>query len=240
MRTTDATNESRERPARPAWFIDRTEVGERLARKLEAHRGTGTRVVGVPRGGAIVGEAIARYLECELDVVLAYKLHAPWRPEVTVGAIAESDVQLWSERARGAEHVTARDRQREIQRAHRDLARALDTYRRILPRTSLEDSSVILADDGAVTGTTLRAAILALSRRGAASITVAVPGGPSPVMHEIAQLPIVSEVVTLLEPEALYVVDQLYPDYVQVSLRAVCDVLRRERNRRAALLTALR
>ena len=70
-------------------FRDRVDAGRRLACALEKYRGSGALVLAIPRGGAVVGDEVARHLEADFSLVVSRKLPFPADPESGFGAIAE-------------------------------------------------------------------------------------------------------------------------------------------------------
>ena len=78
----------------PLPFADRKEAGRLLATELLPFNLPANLVVlGLPRGGLPVGLQIAKRFAAPLDVVLVRKLGVPGRPELAMGAIAESSFQ---------------------------------------------------------------------------------------------------------------------------------------------------
>src|SRR5207249_12309422 len=71
-------------------FRDRKHAAHLLARELRRYRGRKPLVLGIPRGGVVMAEIIARELEGDLDVALVRKLRAPNHPELAVGSITEA------------------------------------------------------------------------------------------------------------------------------------------------------
>ena len=76
-------------------YMDRADAGRRLAPDVARalsdrhfHRGTPL-VLGIPRGGVVVGDMVATALSADLDVVLARKVGAPHNPELALGAVGE-------------------------------------------------------------------------------------------------------------------------------------------------------
>ena len=71
-------------------FENRNEVGKCLARELiDFQKDAKTVVLGLPRGGVVVAEEVAKFLDLPLDVILLRKLPYPPQPELAVGAVAE-------------------------------------------------------------------------------------------------------------------------------------------------------
>ncbi|MEX2206481.1 MAG: alpha/beta fold hydrolase [Myxococcota bacterium] len=210
----------------PTHFVDRAHAGRELARRLLARRGGRTLVLALPRGGITVAEPIARALGAELDVFVSRKVRAPGQPELAIGAVAEDDVVVWNEDVLTELAVGEKARTRELERSRRELDERLREYRAVRPRAELTGRTVIVVDDGVATGATLRAAIVALGRLGVAELVVALPGGASDTLEEIARMPEVRELVALARPEPFFAVGQIYDDFSPVSSAEVCDVLR--------------
>jgi len=74
-------------------FENRREAGRRLARALikRGYRGENTLVLGIPRGGLVVADEVAKALSAALDIIIARKLRAPYQPELGIGAVVDGD-----------------------------------------------------------------------------------------------------------------------------------------------------
>jgi len=70
-------------------FHDRADAGRRLAARLAHYKGKEAVVFALPRGGVPVAAPIAAMLPAPLDLVLARKIGAPFRPELAMGAVAD-------------------------------------------------------------------------------------------------------------------------------------------------------
>ena len=57
-------------------FEDRRHAGRRLGARLAPYRATDPIVIGLPRGGVVVADEVARALEAPLDVVVAQAARA--------------------------------------------------------------------------------------------------------------------------------------------------------------------
>src|SRR5207253_1085597 len=71
-------------------FQSREEAALELATKLKGRALRDPLVLAIPRGGVIIGAALAEELGADLDVVLARKLRAPAQPELAIGSISET------------------------------------------------------------------------------------------------------------------------------------------------------
>ena len=207
-------------------FRDRAEAGRQLALHLDDYS---TRpdvlVLGLARGGVPVAFQVARALEAPLDVFLVRKLGVPGHEELAFGAIASGGTRVLNEevtRHLGIDEETiasvAAEQQRELERRER-LYRDGGTPAPVAGRT------VILVDDGAATGASMRAAARALRDQGASEVVVALPVAPPEVCkafeHEV------DRTVCAHTPELFYAVGAWYDDFSQVTDKEVRELLRR-------------
>jgi len=207
-------------------YRDRAEAGRSLAADLAGYAELNPVVVGLPRGGVVVAAEIARALGCELDVIIAGKLRAPGNPELAIGAVTE-DGRVWLNEGvvamcgADAEYVE-REKESRLAMVRERLAR----YRAVKEKVDLGGRTVIIADDGIATGSTMIVAIEAASAAGAKGIIVAVPGGPADTVERIGGMEEVSKVVCPLALEDFYAVSQLYLDFAPVEDDAVIELLK--------------
>jgi putative phosphoribosyl transferase len=80
-----------------------------------------------------------------------------------------------------------------------------------------------LIDDGLATGSTMRAAVMALKKREPARIVVAVPVGAASTCEEIAS--IADQCLCAVAPERFRAVGLWYDDFAQISDDEVCEIL---------------
>jgi putative phosphoribosyl transferase len=70
---------------------DRSDAGVQLARKLKQYRDMRDEavVLGLPRGGIVIGYHVARELRLPLDMIVSRKIGCPGHEEYAVGALAQ-------------------------------------------------------------------------------------------------------------------------------------------------------
>ncbi|KAF1050031.1 phosphoribosyltransferase [Xylophilus sp.] len=202
-------------PAASSTFAHRTEAGQRLARLLRAWRGApGALVLALPRGGVPVAAEVARALGLPLDVLVVRKLGFPQQEEVAMGAIASGGVSLLLDDEIAAAGVPPAAVEAVARREEAELARREAAYRGGLPPLDLAGRTVIVVDDGLATGATLRAAVAAIRRRGAARIVAAVPVGDPATCAALERE--ADEVVCTIAPRQLIAVGAWYDDFPQL------------------------
>jgi predicted phosphoribosyltransferase len=172
-------------------------------------------VLGLPRGGVPVAYEVATALHVPLDVVVVRKLGVPGHPELAMGAIASGGVRVLDDNVlrqlrvpAAALDSLARSEQIELERRER-------AYRGDRPPLSFEGRTVILVDDGLATGSTMRAAVLAVRRLLPSQIIVAVPVGAKETCRAVDEL--ADEVICARTPEPFVAVGLWYQQFDQIS-----------------------
>jgi predicted phosphoribosyltransferase len=121
----------------------------------------------------------------------------------------------------------AAEEQREMERRERE-------YRGDRPPLDVSGRRVILIDDGLATGSSMRAAVAALRRKGPARIIVAVPVGAASTCEALQT--VADEVVCVRTPEPFAAVGLWYDDFSQTTDEEVRDLLRRAEDVTSAVL----
>jgi len=204
-------------------FRDRVDAGRQLAARLAAYRDEPVVVVALPRGGVPVAAEVARALRAPLDVLVVRKLGCPWQPELGMGAIAEGDITVRNEEliARlGVDDAAVRS---VADRERTELERRIRRYRGERPPVPVEGRTVILVDDGIATGSTARAAVDVLRRRGAARVVLAAPVAPREAVATLGNA--ADEVVTVETPRLFMAIGQFYDDFSQTTDDEVAGLL---------------
>jgi putative phosphoribosyl transferase len=155
-------------------FRDRYDAGRRLAAALEQYRGDHPVILGLPRGGVVVGYEIARALAAPLDVLIVRKVGAPGAEEFAIGAVAPG-ATLLNRHLVAALGVSKEYLERVIARETDEMVRRERVYRGSRPAIPVEGRTVILVDDGLATGATAHAAVESLRRRNPKKIIFAAP-----------------------------------------------------------------
>jgi predicted phosphoribosyltransferase len=197
-------------------FRDRYDAGRRLAALLSAYAAREDVIVlALPRGGVPVAYEVARALGAPLDVFLVRKLGVPDHEELAMGAIASGGVRVLNEVVIATEGVTQAQLEAETARQWQELWRRERLYRGDRPPQDVDGRSVIVVDDGIATGSTMRAAVLALRALGPARIVVAVPVASERTCEELGA--VADVVVCALTPEQFYAVGRWYVDFAQTT-----------------------
>src|SRR5262245_52558750 len=195
-------------------FQNRHDAGRHLAARLTDYAGRDdVLVLALPRGGVPVGYEVAQALGAPLDVFLVRKLGVPGREELAMGAIASGDIRVVNTdvvRALGIPpdviDLVAAEETAELDRRARE-------YRDDRPAPDVAGKVVLLVDDGLATGSTMRAAALAVRQLGPAKVVIAVPVGAAETCAAITD--VADAVVCAVTPEQFSAVGLWYADFSQ-------------------------
>jgi putative phosphoribosyl transferase len=203
-------------------FRDRAEAGQQLADRLRSYQDASeTVVLGIPRGGMVVADAIAARLHTPLGVAPVRKLGAPGNPELALGAVDDTGVVVLDRKLSRHLGLSAEQLEHAAER-HRDELRGwLSRFPAAVP--DLSGRNVLLADDGVATGYTAQAGIETVRRRGARRVVLAVPVAPRDTADWLRGL--VDEWVCLATPDPFYAVGNFFEAWPQVTDEEVRTLL---------------
>jgi putative phosphoribosyl transferase len=207
-------------------FQDRVTAGRALGARLAAMGLADPVVLALPRGGVPVGLEVARALNAPLDLLLVRKIGVPWQPELAVGAVmdggepvvviepyvqAETGIDREYVEKRAAQELQEIERRRALYLAHR-------------APEAVAGRTAIVVDDGIATGTTVRAALRGLRKRGPARLVLAVPVAPPETIDALRAE--VDDVVCLAQPEPFGAIGYFYLDFHQLTDDEVIALMR--------------
>jgi len=211
-------------------FANRRAAGRQLADRLQHLRPDHPLVLALPRGGVPVGFEIATSLAAPLDLVLVRKIGVPWQPELALGAVvdgADPQVLINDDLANELgidESYIASETTRQLE----EIERRREIYFGNRLPASVVDRTVIIVDDGIATGSTMRVALRAVKKAGAARVILAVPVAPKDTLLQLR--PEADEIVCLEMPDPFIAVGAHYVEFSQLTDAEVIPLLE-ERHR---------
>lgn len=206
-------------------FANRTVAGTLLGIRIRTQRIVNDPVViGVPRGGAITGSAVAYELEAPFDVVVTERIPAPANPSFSVATVDE-DGRLVTMGANlpPPVHVEMDELASQVAGAQQRARRRAARYRLGGEHEPLEGRDVVIADDGILTGLSACAVALYARAHGATNIVIAAPVASA---QAVAQLEHAADRVIVLDmPQPLTSIAEHYRHFSPVPDAAVRAVL---------------
>ena len=132
--------------------------------KNEKERRENSIVLGIPRGGVVVADIVAKKLSCEFDIIIPRKIRAPHNEEVAIGAVMEDGYTYLNDEIIRILDVSKEYIEKEKADQIEEIKRRSKVYRDDMKVSTSLDShikakdNIILVDDGAATGATIIAA----------------------------------------------------------------------------------
>jgi putative phosphoribosyl transferase len=204
-------------------FASRQDAGRRLGEFLRERGISADIVLGLPRGGVVVAEEVARKLERPLDVLVVRKIGHPLHREFAVGALAEPEVLMIDELSLSGIPVARSQLERVIAEETARLHEySLRFHRAAAPL--LQGKTVLLVDDGLATGATAEAAVLSARRSEARRIIVAAPVASESAFDKLERA--ADEVVVPMVDPDFGAVGQYYENFAQTTDEEVIALLK--------------
>jgi putative phosphoribosyl transferase len=204
-------------------FADRNSAGYILANMLNKYKNKeNIRLIGIPRGGVIITDVIARRLSLKgFNIVLSRRLRSPNNSENTIGAIFQNGSIYMSPES---ENFSYEYLQMEIAKQKQELEKQISLFGIHDEIYDLEDKTVILVDDGCYTGSTIICSCEWIKSHRPNKIIVA-----SPVIPKNTHLLLskhVDKIEYILRPRKFISVEEYYKDFNPVSDNKIIQILK--------------
>jgi putative phosphoribosyl transferase len=205
----------KEKPHIKIRFKDRTTAGDVLARLLDKYKDArNTIVIGIPRGGVVVADRVARKLEADFDILLSRRLRAPNDSETAIGAIMQDDSVYLDLSLVESMNISAEYIEMEKMEQKKEIERRMAVYGIKLKDYKIKGKIVILIDDGAATGATLIAAARWIRARQPARLVIALPVASPEAMETLRKE--ADDLLVIQHPSDFKAVEEHYQDFVQI------------------------
>ncbi|HJT83381.1 MAG TPA: phosphoribosyltransferase family protein [Nitrososphaeraceae archaeon] len=220
-------------------YRDREAAGNILSESLKTiikkDERKNTIVVGIPRGGIIIADVIARKLCCKFDIVMPRKIRAPYNEELAIGAIMGDGTTYINNTIVKDLQISTKYIEDEKFRQLEEIKRRLSLYcfsnSFTKHNNNFSNKTIILVDDGAATGATIIAAIRWIRlNKNPYRFIVAVPIVPKNTLNLMKREDInCIEVIT--SPNFNFKsVEQYYKNFNQVTDNQVINILAKYKN----------
>lgn len=203
-------------------------LGESLKDRIKAQDRRTAIVLGIPRGGVIIADVIAKKLLCKFDIIIPRKLTDLDNKEHAIGAIMEDGTTFVDEELIKLLQITPEYLEGEKSEQIAEIKRRTSMYVGdvFIREDNLDNKIVILADDGAATGATIIVAARSIRKRfKPKSLIIALPVAPKEIVRLLKQEADIIEVIT--NPSSNFrTVGQYYQEFNPVSDEKVIEIMR--------------
>ena len=204
-------------------FRDRVEAGKKLAEALRGYGGKDVVVLGIPRGGVVVANEVAKSLQAPLDIVVTRKIEAPGEPEFALGAVTQEGEVLMDRQAAESLGASPDYLDDQIRKKREEVIDRMQRLRGGAPYPRLEGKVVLIVDDGIATGSSVSAAVISVKKRKPKRVVVAVPVAPRDAVETLSEDG--TEVVCLETPGPFLAIGEFYRSFEQVEDMEVIRIL---------------
>jgi putative phosphoribosyl transferase len=211
-------------------FRDRIDAAEILAERLtesfnnlKINRQEAV-ILGIPRGGVIIADIVARKLSTGFDIIIGRKLGAPENKELAIGAVMEDGTSYINRYLVDALLITQEYIEKEKLEQQNEIKRRKTLYRKTSDY-GIEKRVVTLVDDGIATGATIIAAARWIRKQRPKLLLLAVPVAPSQTVHLLRQEADFTEVV--VSPDNFNAVGEFYANFDPVADENVIEVMKK-------------
>lgn len=210
-------------------FQDRLDAGNLLADKLYgrlknmAVNHGNILILGIPRGGVIVGDIVAKKFSADFDIIIGRKLGAPANDELAIGAVMEDGTAYINQYLVDALKVSEEYIEAEKLKQANEIKRRKALYRKFSDY-KIHDRVAILVDDGIATGATTVAAARWTRKQRPSLLIVAVPVAPSQTLDILKQESDAIEVVMV--PSTFNAVGEFYENFDPVTDDQIIEIMR--------------
>jgi predicted phosphoribosyltransferase len=215
-------------------YRDRKHAGEHLARELQSeieyqeriNFQKNTIIVAIPRGGVVVGDAIASTFHIKLDIVVSRKIGHPENPELAIGAVMP-DGNYILDNIVDEVSVSKTYIKQEARAQQKEIERRLMSYRgKIDYNTEFENKTIVLVDDGIATGFTLMASAKWIkSNFQYKKLIIAVPVAPPEILNDL--LCFADQVIVPYTPDPFIAIGRFYGIFDQVTDEDVKKIMKK-------------
>jgi predicted phosphoribosyltransferase len=195
-------------------------------------------VFGIPRGGIIVADIIARKLKTDnFDILIPRKLTTPHNKEIAFGAIMEDGTTTFiDERIVDALSISNDYIEQEKERQLQEIKRRDVVYRNSDKLMEYSDKindaqkTVILVDDGAASGATLIVAARWIKERKEhqfKKLIIAIPVAPKETANMLKKECDHLEIIAKPSLSNFYSLSQYYKDFNPITDEQVLEILKK-------------
>ncbi|NGX56050.1 MAG: putative phosphoribosyl transferase [Candidatus Anoxychlamydiales bacterium] len=203
------------------YFKDRIDAANKLKIALEKYKNKDVVVLALLRGGIIIADIIATYLNAKLDIIICKKLSSPDSSELAIGSICSNEVYLNEDLIKNL-NINKDYIEKEIERKKNECITKEKLYRNY-NQIDITNKTIILVDDGIATGSTIISAINALKNK-AKKIVIASPVTSIEASKKIKQL--VDDFICLNIPSDFFSISEFYEDFEQIDDCKVTEILK--------------
>jgi len=198
-----------------------------------------TLVLGIPRGGLVIAEIVARKLKCDFELIMVKRLRAPHNDELAIGAVTEDGTTYLNELIINKLEISQDYIENEKSYQLNEIKRLTKLFNHGNKTSSksvndsiigLKNKTIIIVDDGSATGSTLIAAVRNIRKNMTPKrLIIALPILPKGTIDKLKSEDIDHiEVITSPQNRNFVSIEQYYRNFDQITDRQLLDIIDRK------------
>jgi putative phosphoribosyl transferase len=218
-------------------FKDREAAGNMLASVLKSSskdistcdkKNKDIITLGIPRGGIVPADIVAKKLSVDFELIFARKLRDPNDDEHAIGAITEDGGDYVDSNIIKKLQISQSYLDREKSEQLEEIKRMICMYRPVKDGRieRLKGKTVILVDDGIATGATIIAAARSIRRQEPKNLIIAAPVAPKQIVKLLKTEADYVEVITAPSSVSFRTVGQFYRNFDPVKDEQLLEIIR--------------
>jgi Predicted phosphoribosyltransferases len=211
-------------------------LGDTLKEIVKKEDRNNTLVLGIPRGGLVIAEVIARKLACEFNLFMVKRLRSPHNEELAFGAVTEDgttylDDLIITELDISHNYIDS-EKSYQLKEINRMIQLLNQGNKRSVSKMdgTLKNKTLIIVDDGSATGSTLIATIRSVRKTLMPKrLIIALPISPKGTINKLRNEEVDKiEVITSPQNRNFVSIEQYYRNFDQITDRQVLDIMQRK------------
>lgn len=205
-------------------FQNREDAGRKLAIKIKKTiSSNGYLVLGIVRGGVVLGKIIADALNTSLNALVIRKIGAPYNRELAIGAVGIKNIVYWDDDLINRLSIDNKYRQQAVKQKAKEVENLEKIFSINKKELDFRDKQVLLVDDGVATGTTVLCAHKILKMQMPKQLILATPVISKESFEYIKKH--FDKIIVLKIADGFSAVGQFYENFPQVEDDEVKKIL---------------
>lgn len=212
-------------------FKDRDSAAELLSavskRKLKNLTMTEVLILGIPKGGIIIGNIIAKKFGYRLEMVIPKRIVAPNNRELAIGAIMKDNTFYLNSVLQKKLHVDDKYINLEKEKQLNEIKKIESLIGEQIKPEKIKGKTVFLVDDGVATGSTLFVTSIWIRKYNPKNLTILIPICPSSIFKLLKKE--ADDIETILKPSSntFVTVDHFYQNFDQLNFEMIGNILKK-------------
>jgi putative phosphoribosyl transferase len=189
-------------------------------------------VLGIPNGGIITADTVARKLSVDFEIIVVKKIGDPENKEKAIGAVTNDGITYLNQDLIDSFQISKDYIAREISDQLHEIEASKSTFNNLTGTNfKIKGRMVILVDDGAATGSTIIAAARWIRKQQPKRLVISVPVAPLEAIKLFEKEADEVEVIINADSSRFRLIGQFYQNFEPVMYEQVRDIIR-DRNSR--------